>query len=306
MFKTIIKTQNTMKKLIYLLLAMPLLFASCNKDAEASEETVQVTFCAELPQLITTRATTLNVNKVACAVFENDIEIIGLRTYIEINAGQSIVFSPRLIKGRSYKVVFWAYKDGCYNVGDMTAITRISDKSEADYDAFTATIETNGVMGVEQPIGVTLQRPFAQLNVGITQEDWNAVTNIFQMTLTKTTISLTGKSTFNALSGLAVGTYSQITYTLPVSGADLDVNSTTYKNIATCFVLPEEHKENFNITYSVSDQYDAVIRTNTINAVPFEANHKTNLVGSLLTGIVTYNVTITDAFSTEEHNKEIL
>lgn len=295
-----------MKNLIYLLLTMPLLFTSCSKDADvASEETVQVTFCAELPQLITTRATTLNVNKVACAVFENDIEITGLRTYIDINAGESIVFSPRLIKGRSYDVVFWAYKDGCYNVGNMDAITRISGYSEADYDAFTATIETNGVMGVEQPIGVVLQRPFAQLNVGITQEDWDAVTNIFHMIPTTTTISLSGKSTFNALTGAAEGTDSQITYTLPVSGADLVVNSTTYKNIATCFVLPEELKENFNITYSVSDQYDAVIRTNTINAVPFEANHKTNLVGSLLTGIVTYNVTITDAFSTEEHNKEI-
>lgn len=295
-----------MKKLIYLLLAMPLLFASCNKDADvAGEETVQVTFCAELPQLITTRATTLNVDKVACAVFENDTEITGLRTYLDINPGQSIVFSPRLIKGRSYKVVFWAYKVGCYNVGDMTAITRISGQSEADYDAFTATIATNGVMGVEQPIGVTLQRPFAQLNVGITQEDWDAVTNIFHMTPTTTTISLSGKSTFNALTGAAGGTDSQITYTLPVSGADLVVNSTTYKNIATCFVLPEEHKENFNITYSVSDQSDAEIRTNTINAVPFEANHKTNLVGSLLTGIVTYNVTITNAFNSTEHNEEI-
>lgn len=305
MFKTIIKTQNTMKKLIYLLLAMPLLFTSCSKDADvASEETVQVTFCAELPQLITTRATTLNVNKVACAVFENDTEITGLRTYIDISA-EPIVFSPRLIKGRSYKVVFWAYKEGCYDVGYMTDITRIPGQSEADYDAFTATIETNGVMGVEQPIGVVLQRPFAQLNVGITQEDWNAVTNIFQMTLTKTTISLTGKSTFNALSGLAVGTDSQITYTLPVSGADLDVNSTTYKNIATCFVLPEDAQENFDIAYSVYDQNGSVIRANTITSVPFEANHKTNLVGSLLTGIVTYNVTITDAFATYEHNEEI-
>lgn len=295
-----------MKNLIYLLLTMPLLFTSCSKDADvASEETVQVTFCAELPQLITTRATTLNVDKVACAVFENNTEITGLRTNIDISAGQPIVFSPRLIKGRSYKVVFWAYKYGCYNVGDMTAITRISGQSEADYDAFTATIETNGVMGVEQPIGVVLQRPFAQLNVGITQEDWDAVTNIFQMIPTTTTISLTGKSTFNALSGAAVGTDSQITYTLQVSDANLVVNSTTYKNIATCFILPEERKQNFNITYSVYDLNGSEIRANMITSVPFEANHKTNLVGSLLTGIVKYNVTITDAFDTVEHKTEI-
>ena len=66
-----------MKKLFYLLLATPLLLASCSNDEEvASEEIVQVSFSTELPGRIGTRAaSTLNVNKVVCAVFENDTEI---------------------------------------------------------------------------------------------------------------------------------------------------------------------------------------------------------------------------------------
>ena len=65
-----------MKNLIYLLLALPLLFTSCrNEDMATSEEAVQVSFCAEIPQPMGTRASsTLSVDKVYCAVFENGIQ----------------------------------------------------------------------------------------------------------------------------------------------------------------------------------------------------------------------------------------
>ena len=89
-----------MKKLVYLLLAMPMLFISCNnEDKIASEETVQVSFSTELPKRIGTRAsaTDLNVNKVVCAVFENGQEIRTLRKDIEIQDDEAIVFAPRLI-----------------------------------------------------------------------------------------------------------------------------------------------------------------------------------------------------------------
>ena len=79
-----------MKRLIYLLLAMPLFFTSCSKDEEmVSEESVQVSFSTELPKRIGTRASTtdLNVNKVVCAVFEDGEEIGTLREVITIQEG---------------------------------------------------------------------------------------------------------------------------------------------------------------------------------------------------------------------------
>lgn len=73
-----------------------------------SEESVQVSFSTELPKRIGTRAGTgdLNVNKVVCAVFEDGEEISTLREVITIQEGEDIVFAPRLIKGRTYDVVF--------------------------------------------------------------------------------------------------------------------------------------------------------------------------------------------------------
>ena len=170
-----------MRKLIYLLMTMPLFIASCsNEDMAITEETVEVNFCAELPQRMGTRATsTLSVDKVYCAVFENDTEITTLREVITIENGSDIVFSPRLIKGRTYDVVFWAAKEGSYNVEDMTSITRNSNANvdEENFDAFTAHTSVT-VNNSTQTTPITLTRPLAQLNMGVTQEDWNGVAHI--------------------------------------------------------------------------------------------------------------------------------
>lgn len=300
-----------MKKLIYLLLAMPLLFTSCSKDEKmASEETVQVSFSTELPKRIGTRAgtTDLNVNKVVCAVFEDGEEISTLREVITIQEGEDIVFAPRLIKGRTYDVVFWAMKDKNYNVNDMTAITRASETTaaESDFDAFTESVEVE-VTGSKSET-VTLKRPLAQLNLGVTLDDWNAVASeeTFGMKPTKMIITLTGKDTFNALTGATTGEDKEVTYTLDVSGEDLVAGDETYKSIAMCYVYPDAGQEIIDITYTIYDQNNEVIREDvTIQNIPLENNYRTNLVGGLLTGTITYTITFEKDFNTTENNETI-
>lgn len=295
-----------MKRLIYLLLAMPLFFTSCSKDEEmVSEESVQVSFSTELPKRIGTRASTtdLNVNKVVCAVFEDGEEIGTLREVITIQEGEDIVFAPRLIKGRTYDVVFWAMKDKNYNVNDMTAITRASETTaaESDFDAFTESVEVE-VTGSKSET-VTLKRPLAQLNLGVTLDDWNAVASeeTFGMKPTKMIITLTGKDTFNALTGATTGEDKEVTYTLDVSGEDLVAGDETYKSIAMCYVYPDAGQENIDITYTIYDQDNDVIREDvTIQNIPLENNYRTNVVGGLLTGTITYTITFEKDFNTTE------
>lgn len=296
-----------MKKLIYLLLAIPLFFTSCNKEeGMVSEESVQVSFSTELPKRIGTRAgtTDLNVNKVVCAVFEDGEEIITLREVITIQEGEDIVFAPRLIKGRTYDVVFWAMKDNNYDVADMTAITRISGTTatENDFDAFTESVEIE-VTGSKSET-VTLKRPLAQLNLGVTSEDWNAVASVetFGMTPTKMVIKLTGKDTFNALAGAITGEEKELTYTLDVSGEDLVAGENTYKSIAMCYIYPDAGQENIDITYTIYDQNNEAIREDvTIQNIPLENNYRTNVVGGLLTGTITYTITFENEFNTDEN-----
>ena len=297
------------KQFILLLTAVALLVSCSNDNTNFEEETVQVSFCAEIPQAMGTRAAgDLVVNKLECAVFdENNNEITTLRQTIDIIDGQDPVFSPRLIKGNSYKIAFWAMKEGCYDVNDMKNISRISGQNEADYDAFTYATAIE-VLNSEQK-EVTLARPFALLNAGISSEDWNAVTNTFGLIPTTTVVTYTGKKCYNALSGEPVGTAEEINYTMPVGGT-VTVEGTTYNSIASCYILPDflpvQATDVKSIFFTIKDQDGNAIRSNVeIPSVTLQSNYKTNIVGSILTGTVSYTISISNAFANDEHNKDI-
>lgn len=305
-----------MKKLLMMLIALPMLMMSCNDEMALSEETVEVSITAELEGVANTRAngeSTLSVNNVVCAVFENGEEIRGLRK--TITDMSQLTYSPRLIKGRNYQVVFWAMRNDNYNVTDMTCITRSATGSddEADYDAFTATSAVT--VDNAEPKRVSLTRPLAQLNIGITAEDLKTASETFGQTPKTCTISYTAKDAFNALTGEAVvndaatGNTTEVVRTVVASRNDLTVGGVVYKHLGSCYVLmAEDNKTNLDLTLSVLDQNTPAqsIRENVqIQNVPFQRNYQTNLVGGLLTGTVTYSVSIQQDFSSGENNKEI-
>ena len=237
-------------------------------------------------------------------MFENGTEISTLRQVVDVTESGSVEFAPRLIKGRTYDVVFWAMKDGCYDVSDMTAITRVSGgtSSESEFESFTESVEIE-VTGSKSET-VTLKRPYAQLNLGVTADDWNAVANenTFNMTPKKMVIKTSGKDTFNALKGTVTGDDADIIRNLDVSGSDLSVGETTYKSIAMCYIYPESSQGNFDVSYTISTEDDRVIRKDvTIQNVPLQANYRTNIVGGLLTGTITYTITFEENFASNNN-----
>lgn len=297
-----------MNKSIIISLAILLLISGCNSSEVAqNEETVQVRFCAEIPEMMGTRAgSDLTVDKVYCAVFENGEELNDLRKEITIEEGTPIVYAPHLVKDRTYDVVFWASKGGSYDVTDMTQIVRSVSglANESDYDAFTATDQITVQNAIAKPI--TLTRPLAQLNIGITEADWKAVSDIFGQTPSSVSITYYEKDTFNALTGSAVSSYSDITRTSSCSGS-LTIDGVTYRQLGTFYVLmAEEEQKTINLKYSVYDTSDQPIRSNVdIIHIPVQRNFKTNIVGGLLTGTISYGISISEGFSNTEHNNEL-
>ena len=296
-----------MKKLLMMLIALSMLMMSCNDEMALSEETVEVCFEAEIPALVGTRASDgLTVNKLVCAVFENGQEIVGHRKTIDVTSASGITYSPRLVKGRTYKVVFWAMREDNYDVTNMTCITRATGSTdEADYDAFTATFEVTVVNAESKSVSLT--RPLAQLNIGITEEDWTTAKETFRQTPTTCKISYTAKDAFDALEGVAVGNDDVVVRTVATSDNYLTVEGVAYKHLGSCYVLmAEDEQTTLNLTLSVLDQSAQSIRENVqIQNVPLQRNYQTNLVGGLLTGTVTYSVSIQQDFSSGENNKEI-
>ena len=82
-----------------------------------------------------------------------------------------------LAKGQTYKIAFWAQNKDCaaYNVSDDMVVTINYDGASSNdetRDAFFKTVEVTVTGDAE--LDVELTRPFAQINVGVTTEDWNA------------------------------------------------------------------------------------------------------------------------------------
>lgn len=295
-----------MKKLFYISLALSFFFASCSKveGTDAAEEVV-VNLCPEIPGMMATRAAEdLTVNKLVCAVFDEDQKIVVSET-MAITDPEDIHFSPRLIKGRTYDVVFWAMKEGSYNVKNLPEIYRVEGKPEVDYDAFTAT--TNIKVDNSVTVPVTLTRPLAQLNIGVTEEDWNAVVALGQ-TPASTSISYVSYDAFNALTGGLTRNYGSITRTAPALGT-FDVGSTTYMSLGSFYVFVDgtTEKRLSDIEFTIKDGSvnGNVIRSNVeIVNVPIQRNYKTNIVGGLLTGTITYNISL-GGFEDQDKNQTL-
>ena len=285
-----------MKRLIYLLLALPLFVACSNEEFDAMErgEEVQVTVTTEVP-VVNTRAVIAGtkIDEVVCGVFENDVEIAGLRTKVEVPADGVIKFSPTLINGHRYTIVLWAHTSGSFNTDDLTAITRKTGNDEALYDAFTTAHEftVNG----SGNISVILQRPFAQLNIGVSPEDWNAVANPQTFNLEPKKVKLTVKNaatSYNALEGKGE-TGQTLNYEIDVpANQTITSGDVTYRLLSQCYVLPESESPIADVTYDISAEGNKFITRGEFSQVPFDANHRTNILGRLMTGKIDYSITL--------------
>ena len=70
--------------------------------------------------------------------------------------------------------------------------------------------------------------------------------------------------------------------------------------------MAEEDQKTINLKYSVYDTSDQPIRSDVdIIHIPVQRNFKTNIVGGLLTGTISYGISISEGFSNIELNKEL-
>lgn len=313
-----------MKKNLVLsvLAAAGMLFAtSCTQDdlrnGSANSDYIDATFTLATEDGIGTRAigNGAQANVVACAVYDanTQAELPLLRQYRPINSGTA-TYSVRLAKGKNYRVAFFAYHDNDddhtqsahYDVRDMKNIVVKDSQVSNDEkrDAFTAyvDIEEGETMNAYSE-AVVLQRPFAQLNLGIDQVELDAaaaaglvvkeskivVGNVYKVfsayeNAVPTTAALESMEfNFNDIPGekLIIGTKE---YTYLAMNYILVGNKGTEKGLTDIeFVWKTEQGVTNNPT------------THFVN-VPAQRNYRTNIVGKLLTSPTDFNISIDQRF----------
>ena len=186
-----------MKKKIFsgMIAAAGLLLAtSCsndNLDVVKTGDEVQVTFSLAADSGIATRAISdgKSADMLYYAIYNGEKKLIttispstnGLFTKSGAfpNGSKKDEVTITLTKGQEYTAVFWAQDSECnaYTVtaepdGLKVAVNYEGDNNDETRDAFFKA-ETFNVTG-NAKIDVELKRPFAQINVGVTEADWNA------------------------------------------------------------------------------------------------------------------------------------
>ena len=326
-----------MKKTLFLAVAaVTALFSACSSDEVASSandsNVVNVSFSANFDQVMPTRsvsgdtdgtqATTLYV-----AVYNTSNELIPAISHIGTAAGgkdfvtvsgKTATVNFQLVKGQTYNFVFWAQNP--YATAGAVVFNPTTGKVAVDYskitandetlDAFTAHVNDLTVTGALLQ-NVTLKRPWAQVNYGSAQADWDAAVAA-GITVAKSKVTVNNVyTTLNALTGEVEGeaTTTDVVLaanTIPASATTqrtLTVSGTEYQYIGLNYLLVGNEGQQSLIKADLEIQKESgeVINTLAFSNVPVQRNYRTNIVGNLLTSQVQFNITIDGNYDNDKN-----
>ena len=312
-----------MKKILLFASALAgLFFASCQRENLEPMAGGAVTFTVTTPGGIDTRtiADGENVNKVHWAVYKTnsneEFAVAGndgplAQGAVDMTA-KSATVEMDLLQDQYYTVIFWAQVEeaGHYEIGDLRNITAKEttvDGNDESRAAFYAVKEFN--TKTQQNYEVTLYRPFAQLNLGTTNEslspDYSGVTQSYTIDVTASKVSVYGlSSTFNTIAGAAVEGNETHTFKSATIPADFDpaevltVNGTDYHYVAMNYLFVPQNDKLVKVSYEIATDKGTI--ENTIDNVPVKANYRTNIIGNLLTSKTDFEIIVDETFVTPE------
>lgn len=306
--------------------------AACQKEnlgevaPDGREAEVKLTLTS--PQIGTkSYADGKTVNKVFVHVYQQDAD--GNLKYIApAAAGESATpsqvvdmtggatkYSTRLVTGQKYTFVFWAeYRDAAspspYTYDPETKTVTVNYTAVAGNDetrdAFCNVLKDVEITGAYSS-DVKLYRPFAQLNFGVTSEDY-AAAKAAGLEVTAAKVKLTKAATsLNLLDGTTTGeeTVTFASATLPADpNAILTAGGKNYKYVAMDYVLVGKAAKTLSdvtLTLTATGTQSATPKF-TYSNVPLQANYRTNIVGNLFTSPAEVNITVDPAFDTPDYD----
>lgn len=308
-------------KRLFLFLAVAGLMATtaCSRDEMESagmNGDGVVTFSARLPEQLQTRSMGdgQTARKLTYAVYAAGEQTPLLTS--ESEGAPAVEFTDlkaqltlRLTTGKSYDVLFWAdaygQKDESnpykvdYQAQTVTVDYAAAESNDESRDAFFGSVTGMKVTGAMSQ-DVTLVRPFAQVNVE-TDDLEEAVAGGLQSAALATSMSATNvPTTLNLLNGTTTGSTSVDFASHAVPTESLVVSGRTYTYLAMNYLLMGADKTTTNIAFAFTD--GATTGNLTFSNVPVQRNYRTNIIGSVLTGDVDFDIDIDPGFGEPDHN----
>lgn len=226
---------------------------------------------------------------------------------------KSTSFNLTLIKDQEYKVLFWADK-GDDSMGDLyykttdnlQNVSFLNAARKGNNDALDAFSKMEVITRAESKAGfsksVQLTRPFGQVNFITT--DIPAINNLSggsQFLPTDVKVSYTTYTGFNVLTQTGTGS-EDIEYTAPVySAMDHATNPTKYTLSMDYMLTATSERETRNVVKLTALANGYELTTVEVINYPVQRNYRTNIIGKILTGDATFDITINPIYD-GEHN----
>lgn len=320
-----------------------LLATSCSNDeldVVQSGNEAQVTFSLAAEGGIATRAISdgTGADLLYYAIFDADGKLIttingstaGLlkKENAFPNGSKEDKVEVTLAKGQEYTAVFWAQDEDCkaYTVtaetnGLKVAVDYEGNNNDETRDAFFKA-ETFKVTG-NAKIDIELKRPFAQINVGVTEDDWNdAVASGITISESKVVIKNAATS-INLLDGTVSGEQ-VVEYdfaAIPLNSnevlkVDKNGNGTidedeNYKYLSMSYILVNDKNGGASkatledgLQFTFKSGGEPIVFDEGLHAVPVQRNWRTNIIGKLLTGNIQFNIVIDERFDDDYNYPE--
>ena len=321
-----------MKKINYILIALMtmLLAASCAQDegmkADNKGNEATISLSIQLPDqgpLSRAYGEAEKIDHLVYQVFQldNDGEIVSSIFHLEkdanFNPEETVILS--LLKGKSYKIAFWAQKKGTgyYNTDDLRAVkvNYTAANNDDGQDAFFKTEQFT--VKSDASLNVKLTRPFAQLNVGVSDIDLDKATAAGLTVTQSKAIIKNVPNTINLIDGTVSGNEDVVTYAMAktpkeASGEVLEITvnevKTLYNHISMSYLLVGADKllleSGLEFEFANADETESVTLTQGLTNVPVQRNYRTNIIGRLLTSDIDFSIIIDELFKDEEYNEE--
>lgn len=209
---------------------------------------------------------------------------------------EGTVVNIRLAKQKKYSVIFWAQSEAANALCKVDWTNRKLDVQNAtanqeSYDAFWGYDEVTltGALKREK----ILVRPFAQLNIGVSDEDYQAAINA---SVELNNSAVTVKKVPTTMS-LVDGTVGEPTNTVVYASAPIPTSTdwtfpvSGNKYLALNYVLVGTDQKLIDVELSYTDKENGSY-SSTFTDVPVRRNYRTNIYGNLLTSDADYSVKI--------------
>ena len=227
---------------------------------------------------------------------------------------KSTSFNLTLIKDQEYKVLFWADK-GTDAMGDLyykttdnlQNVSFLNAARTGNNDALDAFSKMEVITREESKAGFTksvqLTRPFGQVNFITTDiPAINALTGGSAFLPTDVKVSYTTYTGFNVLTQTGTGS-EDIEYTAPVYSAEDTQNDPAKYTLSMDYMLTAtSDRETRNLVKLTALANGYELTTVEVANYPVQRNYRTNIIGKILTGDATFNITIDPIYGGEHNN----